>query len=333
MKQRNRYFDVLRGVAILMVIAIHTYKPSIEGWINLANLGVRQILSCAVPLFFAMSGFFIYKKVLVSRFAVLKFWKHQIPKVYAPTILWSLPLFLLAVIKGNNPITSTLKLLMCGFSVYYFIAVIIQYYLLLPVLQRAKVTSLGGVILSVLISLVSIVTVTFFNIILDAHLPLIIYAGCCLLWLMFFVVGCCLSDTPRTYSLGYVIALMLIGFILSFLESYYLLSHYRLGFGIKPSSFIFSLGAVLFLMSARVEQFVANRMNALFRLLKYLGSVSFIVYLIHCYLIKWILPHTGFVNEYWLTRWLLVVILSLVTVQVLNRLVPTKLKYFFGIYD
>jgi fucose 4-O-acetylase-like acetyltransferase len=144
MEQRKRYFDVLRGVAILMVIAIHTYKPSIEGWINLANLGVRQILNCAVPLFFAMSGFFVYRKVLDSKQTILKFWRHQIPKVYIPTLIWSLPLFLLAVIKGKNPITNTLNLLICGFSVYYFIAVTIQYYLLLPVLQRLKATKMGG---------------------------------------------------------------------------------------------------------------------------------------------------------------------------------------------
>lgn len=142
MEQRKRYFDVLRGVAILMVIAIHTYKPSIEGWINLANLGARQILNCAVPLFFAMSGFFVYRKVLDSKQTILKFWRHQMPKVYIPTLIWSLPLFLLAVIKGKNPITNTLNLLTCGFSVYYF-AVTIQYYLLLPALQRLKATKRG----------------------------------------------------------------------------------------------------------------------------------------------------------------------------------------------
>ena len=333
MKQRNRYFDVLRGVAILMVIAIHTYKSSIEGWINLANLGVRQILNCAVPLFFAMSGFFVYRKVLDSKQAVLKFWEHQIPKIYIPTLIWSLPLFMLALIKGKNPITNTLNLLICGFSVYYFIAVTIQYYLLLPALQRLKAAKQGGVILSVIINLVSIAVVTYFNIILDADLPLIIYAGCGLLWLMFYVVGCGLSETSRMYSLRNVVALLLIGFILSYLESFYLMSNYRLGFGIKPSSFVFSLGAVLFLMSAKVEDFIAKRENGVFRLFEYLGSVSFIVYLIHCYVISWVLPHSGIINDYWLTRWLLVLFSALLGVHLMKRLVPTELKYYFGIYD
>jgi surface polysaccharide O-acyltransferase-like enzyme len=175
--------------------------------------------------------------------------------------------------------------------------------------------------------------VTYFNIVLDANLPLIIYAGCGLLWLMFYVVGCSLSEKSRMYSLRNIVALLLIGFILSFLESFYLISNYRLGFGIKPSSFVFSLGAVLFLMSAKVEHVVEKCQNRLFRLLQYIGSVSFIVYLIHCYAISWVLPHSGVINDFWLTRWLLVLISTLLGVQLMKRLVPTKLKYFFGIYD
>ena len=135
------------------------------------------------------------------------------------------------------------------------------------------------------------------------------------------------------YSSRYVVALLLVGFILSFLESYYLLSHYTLGFGIKPSSFIFSLGAVLFLMSAKVENVVEKCQNVLFRFLEYIGSVSFIVYLIHCYAISWVLPHSGIFNDYWLTKWLLVVFSALLGVQLMKRLIPARLRYYFGIYD
>lgn len=47
MKKRNSYFDALRGIAILMVVAIHTYKYSES---NL-ELAIRQLLNCAVPFF------------------------------------------------------------------------------------------------------------------------------------------------------------------------------------------------------------------------------------------------------------------------------------------
>lgn len=51
-KSRNTYFDFLRGVAIIMVIAIHTYHKAED------SVAFRQILNAAVPLFIAISGFF-----------------------------------------------------------------------------------------------------------------------------------------------------------------------------------------------------------------------------------------------------------------------------------
>lgn len=143
-QQRNTYFDALRGLAILMVTAIHTYKCGINGYVDFANLGIRQILNCAVPLFFCMSAFFLFKKDLSNKQAVFHFWKHQIPKVYIPTVLWSLPYWGLAIMHGESIFTNTFNLVVCGFSVYYFIAVTIQYYLLLPLIQRYKSIGMGG---------------------------------------------------------------------------------------------------------------------------------------------------------------------------------------------
>ena len=175
--------------------------------------------------------------------------------------------------------------------------------------------------------------VTYYNIIRDAHLPLIIYAGCCLLWLMFFVVGCALSSIDRNYSLKMPVILLIAGFVLSSLESYCYLSNYRLGFGIKPSSFVLSLGAILLLMSKKVENYYNIHKNLYTRALEYIGGVSFVMYLIHNYVIGWILPHTGMLNNIWLVRWLIVVVVSLFSVLSMKRIIPHKCKYYLGIYD
>ncbi|MEG1897977.1 MAG: acyltransferase family protein, partial [Mucinivorans sp.] len=76
---RNRivYFDILRGVAILLVIGIHTYN----GGADLMNVFFRSLLNCAVPVFFAIAGFFaINNKTGLSQ---------KIARVYIPTLLWS----------------------------------------------------------------------------------------------------------------------------------------------------------------------------------------------------------------------------------------------------
>lgn len=59
-KQRDFYYDFLRGIAIMMVIGIHTYT---DGFMHF-NLFLRQFLNCAVPIFLAISGYFIGRKNL-----------------------------------------------------------------------------------------------------------------------------------------------------------------------------------------------------------------------------------------------------------------------------
>lgn len=51
--KRNSYFDFLRGLAIMMVVGIHTFSV---GNVDMhqdidASVLVRQMLNCAVPIF------------------------------------------------------------------------------------------------------------------------------------------------------------------------------------------------------------------------------------------------------------------------------------------
>lgn len=141
MKERVAWFDFLRGVAILMVVAIHTFASTLqkEELVGDVLILFRQVLNCSVPLFLAISGFFLAKKR--EERSYIRFWKHQIPKVYVPTLIWSLPYLALHIWQGNDWAEGIVIFLLCGFSVYYFIALIIQYYLLLPMLVKVK---LGG---------------------------------------------------------------------------------------------------------------------------------------------------------------------------------------------
>lgn len=145
MKTRNNYFDFLRGIAILMVIAIHTYpRFSFDGAYDIFQIFVRQIVGCPVPVFLAISGYFLGRKSLNTKELRLDFWKKQIPKVYVPALIWSIPLFALSLLHGSNPLFAVVKLFCMWFSIYYFIALIIQCYLLLPTLQKIDLNKWGG---------------------------------------------------------------------------------------------------------------------------------------------------------------------------------------------
>lgn len=68
--QRNPYFDFLRGIAMIMVVGIHTFAPLQAGEGEIydftANI-VRQALNCAVPLFLALAGYFSAKWLKYNR--------------------------------------------------------------------------------------------------------------------------------------------------------------------------------------------------------------------------------------------------------------------------
>lgn len=94
MKQRVVYFDFLRGLAIMMVVAIHTYTLGTD------STAIRQLFNTAVPLFIAISGFFLSQKKMEKKKAYHLFLRKQLPKVYLSVLVWSLPLYVLAIIVG-----------------------------------------------------------------------------------------------------------------------------------------------------------------------------------------------------------------------------------------
>lgn len=326
MTKKIKYFEALRGIAILMVVGIHTCVMD-----SSFNLFVRQIISCAVPIFFALSGFFLYKKCLETKEQMYSFWRKQIPKVYIPVLIWSIPWFIPKLLHGNI-IAANMLLFSCGYSVYYFVAVIIQFYLLLPLLQRCSIgKKLGGAV-SCCISIISIVFITYIHIILGIKLSLIMYAGFCLLWLWFFVIGCKLSQSDRQYSLLIPIVVSVIGIIASFFEARFLMENYDGGAGIKPTSFVFSAGVCYLLLSARMEKIYDSINCKIANVIEYLGKNSFVLYLLHIHVVKY--THRMLeTTQSWIAYFLVVLILSIVIIELIKKIVPSKFHRYIGIYQ
>lgn len=235
-----------------------------------------------------------------------------------------MPLFALDLMGGKNIGNSVLKLVICGYSVYYFVALIIQYYLLLPVFQRLRLNR--GVIVA--LSSVSIILVTYINIVRGMNLPLVLYAGCFVLWIAFYYLGCSLSVSARGYSLWYPIVITTTGLVLFYIESIFLVTNYGSGYGIKLSSFIYSLGCILLLMSYIINNLYRSRKIG--KVVEWIGRNSFVIYLFHCYIVISLgkVP----VELPWIVRWAVVVLLSLVVAQALKS-IPIRIRYDLGSYD
>ena len=309
-----------------MVIAIHTYVTgnftSVEGVISIV---FRQTLNCAVPIFLALSGFFLGCKTLDDKQSTLAFWKKQIPKVYIPCMVWSIPLLALDFYSGRVNIIwkQVVYMAACGFSIYYFIALIIQYYLLLPFLQKHLKRNL---ILAIVVSSVSICIVTYLNSMLVISLPLILYAGPFVVWFVFYMQGVYYSRIERSYHLKYSIIIVLLGFLLQCVETYYLNTRYTGGVGIKLSAFVYSYGMVLFIFHPRIVSLYHK--NSLTSVVAYIGKISFGIYLIHCYFIT--VVDRCFFSTSWLLRWLLVSFVTIIFIAIVRKNFPQKITKIIG---
>ena len=322
--KRNTYFDFLRGLAIMMVVGIHTYTLGKDSTV------VRQLLNTAVPLFVAISGYCLSQKRMENKDDYLFFLKKKFSKVYLPVLVWSLPLYAIALYSGSSIIKQTILLLSCGLSIYYFVAFIMQCYVVLPVINNyISGNKRRVVIVSCLISFAWIAGVMYMNTIQGKGIPLILYAGPLPCWLMFFVLGVMIGHKPeRNYSIILPMVIAILGFILSVIETDYLLDHYGKGVGIKPSSFIYSAGMIFLMFSNKVENLI-RRTGAIYRFIIWIGSLSLGIYLIHCYFISFFVKRLPI--DSWLLQWSLALFLTVVFILILRKLLPTKYNKYLGI--
>ena len=322
--QRNLYFDTLRGIAILMVVAIHTFIAcEFDNFQSICAISMREIFNLAVPLFLAISGFFIGRKKFESNYQIITFWKKQIPKVYIPTLFWSIPYLTLALYHQQSLLKNILVFLLCGYSIYYFIALIIQCYLLLPFIQKKMLNyEMGGVILG--LSLICVAVISYTSI---TRFPLIVFAGPVIVWLIFFWIGVFLSRRERDYKIGKIFIGVLLSYVLMLIETKYRHEATGGGYGIKPSSFIFSFLMILLLFSKRIEhKYVKDKV--INKALIVVGDYSFSIYLIHCFVITIVFHFVTISN--WIVRWTIVVAITMLFICLVRKVLPNKCLKIIG---
>lgn len=299
-----------------MVIAIHCYTISTNIYSNVwyCEIAIRQVFNCAVPIFLAISGYFLSKSSKSSKDLIIK----QIKQIYLPTLIWSIPYFILYIKEGGNPIKGILMLFVCGFSIYYFIALIFQCYALSPLLKKVK---LGGVIISGIITSITISIVTYLMQIKMYNIPLIVYGGPIITWVVFFVLGYYLGKEKVKYPICIWIILLILFFLLSCLESIYLYPFKNGGFGIKLSSHLYSICCIMILFSEQIQaKFKENiKIN---RLITKVGKDSFGIYLTHNFFIIILRKYTT--DIHWTILFLIITLVTFISIQICKYILKEK---------
>ena len=330
MKNRNEYYDFIRGVAIVFVIGIHTFARNVsdEGFVMHAQVLLRQVFNCAVPLFLAISGFFLGRLELSSRADRVAFWKKQIPKIYTPCLLWSLYYLHKDIFIYDKPVVgSIINYMLCGSGVYYFILVMLQLYFLLPFIKRF--CNKAGTWVFIALSFAAVLAMNIYYTELRG-VPvgkLIATLGYAPLWIGFFALGIHLAvHSKREYRLAPFVILTVVGLSLSFFETGWWPEAMRERMGYKLSAFIFSYGVIMLLFSKKAEGAYAKSGGVIKSALSYVGRISFGIYLMHALVIKNV-PSWGWTAQIALTLGIAVAIIAAV-----KRLIPNFSKKYLGFF-
>lgn len=269
-RERDTYYDFLKGLAIMGVVAIHTiifrYDPYSTAGLILAI--VRNILGCCVPLFVAASGYFLANKVIKTKNEYCNFLKSRIRTVYIPMLIWALPWLFLRLISAHTLIQFVYSLILYflgGLSILYFIALIIELYFQLPVVQKVK---LVGVIVLSIISIAVTCAWSIINYATEIKPPLIFYCSFPT-YIGYFALGCYIGRNKVSPSLWFSSIIIILGLILAVIESYFWLDYNPQNnwLGLKSSVQFLSFGIILFLFTKKISSFYkTNKMTRIIEL-------------------------------------------------------------------
>lgn len=180
--------------------------------------------------------------------------------------------------------------------------------------------------ISIMSSFVSILLITYIMSIKGNSLPLIVYAGPFTTWFVFFMLGVFFANKTINSSTKKIITFVIIGLILECFETYWLNTNYKGGYGIKLSSFIYSASVILLILSPKMKSLY--KPNKITSLVSYVGSISFGIYLIHCFVIMLLKP--VFCNTSWGLFWVVVLITTSCVIAGMRTILPSKINKYLG---
>jgi len=290
-KDKDLSFDAFRGVAIIAVIAIHasatgfSWRYSTTGqWNFYFLLAYVQPLLFAVPALFFMSGYWSSKKPIESLHDYGTFLKRKLLRVLIPYLFWSFILLGYAAVKTQK--ISVYKITLAIFTggacyPYYFIIVIIQLYLMTPLLDYINRRRFGLILVLVLtaVSFSAVYLSRVCGVIFRLPIYLPFYS-----WLIYYEIGLLIgASRNKAIPFGnlclFILPVALVSLLMSEIEAATLVSKgNNLLFAISPvkySTLSYSVCVIVAFLLAR------ERIRHWPKFLATCGGYSFGIYLIH----------------------------------------------------
>lgn len=266
---KNQKIQVLRGIAIIAVILIHTCPK------GLPQVYIRPFINFGVGMFLFLSGYL----TKAQNENWLSFYKKRIGKVAFPYIIWTVIYTLLL----QHPDRIIFNLLTARTAAtFYYIPVYIQFVLLTPLLSnliRSTRRWIGW-----LIAPLSVIIFLYVPLFSGVELPdkvSIIWNISCLGWFSFYFLGFAIGNhrVRINSSLKFLITFYVVAIVLQILEGRYWLS-----IGSWDPATQLKLTALLTSSAAAIlgyRYIVSEKFSVRPRFLAKIGDHAFGIYLTH----------------------------------------------------
>lgn len=344
---KQKSWQILKGLCVVAVLLIHC-KSGAEYEIFSANFNywmvLRQLINFAVPVFFFASAYFVNTKKVLGSFG--GYFKPRFKKLIIPFYVWSTLYTVINVafdILTRTPIDvkDTFINWITGRvgTPFYFVLVLIQFTLLLPILVRFS-ESLKGKIAVYGVCGLWIVIVYAYNYIAKDSLP--VYETVFLTWLIMYFSGLlCRKNSWKGKGNVVVRWLMLFGAIVLGVAETLLMMSNDISVGASTSQtrassllFSFALINLFFYYKEKLD----NSKGVVSQILLFIGNNSFGIFFIHCIFRKFsnfIIPYFPFANKilpiYQVIQFVFMLVGSVAAIWVIQKVFRGKASLLFGV--
>jgi len=332
-KDRDLSFDAFRGVAIIAVVALHvTY---LSGYWNSSFCFYCQfycqLFNFAVPAFIFISGYWLSKKQIKSLTDYRTFLVRRFLRIFIPYLFWSIVLVGYEAIKTHNVDVYRIifKLIFGQASFqYFFIIVIVQLYVITPLLQYIN-RKPYGLILVLVLNIMTLLLRYLSRLNFGFLFPSVsaFYS-----WVIFYEIGLLLGRSDRKIFIPgnirpFILPAIFVSMLISEVEGAIIFSKYNnLGFAahsLKYSSFLYSVCIIFgFLLLRECIKYWPKSLVSI-------GDYSFGIYLIHIPILKQVAnlvsKNSAFYSSYLLYQFItisLTVLACFVIIDITRRLLP-----------
>lgn len=292
MKQRDNTLDIIRLLACIMVVMMHSPLPTSDA--NGPFLASMSFFTApCIGLFFMVSGALL----LPIKTDYFTFLRHRFGKIAVPTIVWSLIYIALRLYYSESEINVLQSVASIPFSpqgegVLWFMYTLCGLYLLAPILsgwlEQARKREIQFVLILWAVTLCFPLLRLWFSINDSDTGPLYYFGG----YAGYFLLGYYLKRFPDSISVWICGAIALLGTVLLFATKKYGLNIDFYSVFWYLSIFVAALCATYWLTIYKLRSHLtSNRLNANTGVLCLISNLSFGIYLVHILVMRYWLWH------------------------------------------